>query len=640
MDMEQQQSPPAPPPPLPAPLDASTAAQTTHTAEQHPPQPLSQDHPLLPPIQQLANHLQQAQAHDQGGPAQVSAPDMNPMHHPQQPLQQQQQQQPQHYHQHAQHATPPLQQHQYELPPPTHNGAPPMQHQQPSTPVHYTYPPAAQPLNGDANGYPPQMRYSMPLPPNQMDARQMSGGRHKKEIKRRTKTGCLTCRKRRIKCDEGHPTCRNCQKSKRECLGYDPIFKSQGVPASIQPAPGSVPPPMKAEPSQLPVQPPPPPQNHAPYSNVPAGYAPAASAGYSPAPPLPHTMDQPYDYANAIDPALAAANSAAAPPPPQPPMPEEYTTELNPDRRVSSFTMSDLFRIDDVKPTSPPPRDVNSQPFYSTQIEEVRNMFTIDYAPGLDRFFETSWYSTQGLQVLLADKDLLNFCIHCVDRFRRAASEPSQQRGIYSLEAKLVWQLACLARTAEADVAAHPSNHIAPDLQAVLQRVTIVQHLLCASYLDEANIPAHPQHAPPDLKTAPDQYAQWIQDSFWHHLALFLTIHDDDYSNSADQIASTLTAMRNILSMLENRDVSYSMAIARHFGGRMQHYFPDKILVSNNPTDPDDSINKLSIAMRFLADEDGGGTTQVVQRFCSMARRSWLLQRPRDIMPPADAQIS
>lgn len=32
----------------------------------------------------------------------------------------------------------------------------------------------------------------------------MSGGRHKKEIKRRTKTGCLTCRKRRIKvCGKG-----------------------------------------------------------------------------------------------------------------------------------------------------------------------------------------------------------------------------------------------------------------------------------------------------------------------------------------------------------------------------------------------------------------------------------------------------
>lgn len=292
--------------------------------------------------------------------------------------------------------------------------------------------------------------------------------------------------------------------------------------------------------------------------------------------------------------------------------------------------MNDLFRIDEIKPTSPPPRDINSQPFYSTQIEEVRNMFSIDYAPGLDRFFETTWYTTQGLQVLLGDKDLLNFCIHCVDRFRRAANEPSQARGIFSLEAKLVWQLACLAETAEAEQGAHPSNHASPELRGVLKRVKVIEHLLCASYLQEADIPPHPQTAPPDAKAAPEQYAQWIQDSFWHHLALFLTVHDDNYNNSVNDIASTMTAMRNILSMLENRDVLYSMAIARHFGGRMQHYFPDKILVSNNPADPEDPISKLSIAMRFLADEDGGGTTQVVQRMCGMARRSWILQMPSE----------
>lgn len=39
-----------------------------------------------------------------------------------------------------------------------------------------------------------------------------------------------------MQCDEGQPTCRNCQKSKRECLGYDPIFKPQSGPSSIQPA--------------------------------------------------------------------------------------------------------------------------------------------------------------------------------------------------------------------------------------------------------------------------------------------------------------------------------------------------------------------------------------------------------------------
>lgn len=40
-----------------------------------------------------------------------------------------------------------------------------------------------------------QMRYQLPGDPNKL----LSGSRHKKEIKRRTKTGCLTCRKRRIK---------------------------------------------------------------------------------------------------------------------------------------------------------------------------------------------------------------------------------------------------------------------------------------------------------------------------------------------------------------------------------------------------------------------------------------------------------
>ncbi|OXV10764.1 hypothetical protein Egran_01475 [Elaphomyces granulatus] len=40
--------------------------------------------------------------------------------------------------------------------------------------------------------------------------------------KKRTKTGCLTCRKRRIKCGEEKPRCKNCIKSKRECEGYTP----------------------------------------------------------------------------------------------------------------------------------------------------------------------------------------------------------------------------------------------------------------------------------------------------------------------------------------------------------------------------------------------------------------------------------
>ncbi|ODQ80156.1 hypothetical protein BABINDRAFT_161138 [Babjeviella inositovora NRRL Y-12698] len=42
----------------------------------------------------------------------------------------------------------------------------------------------------------------------------------KREIKRRTRSGCLTCRKRRIKCDERKPFCLNCEKSKKCCSGF------------------------------------------------------------------------------------------------------------------------------------------------------------------------------------------------------------------------------------------------------------------------------------------------------------------------------------------------------------------------------------------------------------------------------------
>ncbi|ELR05526.1 hypothetical protein VC83_01882 [Pseudogymnoascus destructans] len=59
--------------------------------------------------------------------------------------------------------------------------------------------------------------------------------------RRRTKTGCLTCRRRRIKCGEERPTCGNCIKSKRQCEGYnqrvifkDPLNTYRGPTSSIE----------------------------------------------------------------------------------------------------------------------------------------------------------------------------------------------------------------------------------------------------------------------------------------------------------------------------------------------------------------------------------------------------------------------
>ncbi|KAK1759451.1 adhesion and hyphal regulator 1 [Echria macrotheca] len=39
---------------------------------------------------------------------------------------------------------------------------------------------------------------------------------------RRTRSGCYTCRSRRVKCDENHPICERCRKGKRECQYPEP----------------------------------------------------------------------------------------------------------------------------------------------------------------------------------------------------------------------------------------------------------------------------------------------------------------------------------------------------------------------------------------------------------------------------------
>lgn len=53
---------------------------------------------------------------------------------------------------------------------------------------------------------------SRPLPSKKRDGDATPDGKPK-----RTRTGCLTCRERHLKCDETKPTCNNCAKSQRDC---------------------------------------------------------------------------------------------------------------------------------------------------------------------------------------------------------------------------------------------------------------------------------------------------------------------------------------------------------------------------------------------------------------------------------------
>lgn len=247
----------------------------------------------------------------------------------------------------------------------------------------------------------------------------------------------------------------------------------------------------------------------------------------------------------------------------------------------------------------------------STNQQPVDDFYRFHFAPGLDKLFETNWYSTRGLTHLRQDPKLLDYILQCEEQFKTLDAATIQ-----SLEARLVWQLAIMPRSASMS---NGPNGQAPDQHDLLQRIDIIQHLITGNYLPQSKVPSPPSQIYGNLKHN--------EQLFWHQLGKFCSIEDVNPEIPAhQQINDCLNAMRGVLGMMENRDVLYSLAIVRYIGGRLNEFHPKQPLPTTT-NDPNDEINKLEIARRFVENEDARGTTQVIQRICGMAMRGWILQK-------------
>ncbi|CZR62407.1 related to C6 finger domain protein [Phialocephala subalpina] len=71
--------------------------------------------------------------------------------------------------------------------------------------------------------------------PNRNRRKSNQGSDHTKH--RRTRSGCYTCRSRRVKCDEAHPICERCRKGGRDCVYPETSTSKTSISASkTQPA--------------------------------------------------------------------------------------------------------------------------------------------------------------------------------------------------------------------------------------------------------------------------------------------------------------------------------------------------------------------------------------------------------------------
>lgn len=212
-----------------------------------------------------------------------------------------------------------------------------------------------------------------------------------------------------------------------------------------------------------------------------------------------------------------------------------------------------------------------------------------------------------------------------IQRYALDQSHPSyyQNWGItQSLEATVVWAMIGMCR----QVAGNSPVDVQDAKDGVhdaAKRMEIFENLMTGEYLDASSAPS--QASEESNGTVLNDQMKTRECKFWCLVHTFLTIRDDEAS-AAKEIDDTLASCRGLLDSRENRDVIYSVMVARHVGARISE-FPENLQQPAN-NDEEDARTKVFVAKKLIEDEAlGKGTNQVVQRLCGMAHRSWSIKR-------------
>ncbi|KFA80250.1 hypothetical protein S40288_04535 [Stachybotrys chartarum IBT 40288] len=460
-------------------------------------------------------------------------------------------------------------------------------------------------------------------------------------------------------CDETHPTCNNCKKSKRDCLGYDPIFRPQ---IGSQPSPGAVSigspnhpsnaqpassglsstPPSATPPVSVSVPVPPAAATARPgsiYGGQPSTVSGGYGANHS---TIPTPTPTPTSTGVSYDPFLASVSTAHTPVKVEPSY-DHYPGSLDPTLRSlppaslldssrsydskpifeNSFHLrAKMMKIDEIIDLLGPPPPAQQISHTEETFNEITRVYHEMYASGLCAFFETSWFyfSEDRKMSFPKDANLIEQMASFL-KILEAVKVNDHAQMAYSgvLETRLVWHLARTARqfSERTNNDGHTPAALPPDGDAIEagNRLKVFEALLCGDYLPSNPLAPPMQH--PDVHRT-------RQFDFWYSLAEFVRRRDNPDGPGAVQARDDILGrMRQLLDGRENRDVLYSIAVVRDLAPKFDAGYGSTIPQHLDETDPK---NRLAVASKFLMDEAQvtGGTTNVVRRFSDIAARAFV----------------
>lgn len=283
--------------------------------------------------------------------------------------------------------------------------------------------------------------------------------------------------------------------------------------------------------------------------------------------------------------------------------------------------IEDLLCIRGVSPPPPAPPSTLS----ASMREEIKHIWITIYAPGIDKFLETRWFGLRGLTHLMRNPRLCDQFSVLIQRYSMNPQDPNYFQHLsvtQSLEATVVWAMMSMCRLVVSKEEKADEQEVKDGVLDAAKRLEIFEALVSGEYLEGSSAPEHPSAE--GNGTALNEQMKSREHEFWRLVHTFLTIRDDEAS-AAKEIDETLKSCRALLDSRENRDVVYSVMIARHLGARQAESLDDLPQPGGNEEQKTNQEQKtmLLVAKRFIEDETVKGTNQVVQRLCGMASTSW-----------------
>lgn len=333
--------------------------------------------------------------------------------------------------------------------------------------------------------------------------------------------------------------------------------------------------------------------------------------------------------------------------------------------------------------------------------EQILDLYRT-YAIHADKFLECQWYSTdQAFACILDNKPLLASYSELLDQASDVTvlDDRNILCDVESKETQVIWETLTLCRTAPRGTETEHHGRPPPDdagLQCALRRVDVLEALITGGSLETnpLEIVQLPDEPPANRGVGLGRQMKMRELEFWQAIgryvtgdplsALFSSMtatdkpsmkmstgHDFPMTSPSFSAATTLSdgqhfkslqTAREHLDIFENRDVIYSIAVARDVSQSSQHINDDTAISSFSDLDtimrpqigwsigpssapvtttsfsspdiaqPDlactadegNPKSRLRVACRFLEDESRGqGTNQVIKRICGMVVKRW-----------------